>query len=179
MAYKLQARGDLLVGAQQVGDLVLPGHYEMNFEPNSDEPGPALRLVFEVRDGVPQCREIHLLATEHGREVRRSDLRIAIEDHLEWATVSMVMPQDGRGRRQDAALVLTMDPVELDAFRGVVQSVRRTARRKGPAEPELREAAEIYRSAEHAPTAAVAARFGIAHRTASLWISRARKLGYL
>jgi transposase len=72
-----------------------------------------------------------------------------------------------------------MDPVELDAFRGIVQSVRRTARRQGPAEPELREAAAVYQSADRAPTAAVAERFGIAHRTASLWISRARKLGYL
>jgi hypothetical protein len=162
----------------QVGDRMLPKRYEMLFEPDGDEPGPAQHLVFEVLDGVPQCRELHLVATEHGREVRRADLRIPLEDYLELATLTVAQPVR-ESRRADGRLVMTLDPSGREAFRRTMQSARRTARRRGPGEKELREAAAIYQSADRAPTQAVVAKFGIAHRTASLWIARARKLGYL
>ena len=178
MAFKVSVSGHLSAQRAQVGDRMLPKLYELHAEPNDDEPRPGLTLEFEVIDGVPQCRGLHLVSTEHGREVRRGDLRIALEDHLEWATLAVAQPVLG-GRREGGAFVMTLDPSGLDAYRGTVQSARRTAQRRGPGEPELREAAEIYQSADHAPTVAVAERFGIKHRTASLWIARARKLGYL
>jgi hypothetical protein len=177
LVYDKRARWSLLSGKTEVGDLTLPKQYELVFEPAGDEPGPALRLVFGVVDGVPQCREVHLVSSEHGREVRRTDLRsIALEDHLETATLTVAQPV-AEGRREDGKFVMTLDQSGLDGYRRTVQSARRTAQRRGPGEPELREAAEIYQSTDHPPTVAVAERFGIKHRTASLWIARARKLG--
>jgi DNA-binding transcriptional MerR regulator len=65
------------------------------------------------------------------------------------------------------------DPADVEAW------IDEPRTRSGPTSVDLREAATIYQSAERAPTATVAKHFDIAHRTASLWISRARKLGYL
>ncbi len=120
---------------------------------------------------MPQCRGVHLDSTEHGREVRRADLDFPLEDHLEWATqVVAQLSQPVRPTEID----LTFDP-----YLRTIRQARRTSRRRGPSDEQLREAVEVYRSAEHAPTQAVADRFGIAHRTASLWITRARQKGFL
>jgi hypothetical protein len=181
--YGLSVSGHFNAERARVGDRDLPQRYEMHFEPKDDEPGPALRMVFEILGGVPQCREVHLVSSEHGREIRRTDLRsIALEDHLELATLSVAQPVRDTRREGEVGvgrLVITLDASGLDEYRRTVQSARRTAQRRGPGEPELREAAEVYQSADRAPTVAVAQRFGIKHRTASLWIARARKLGYL
>jgi hypothetical protein len=163
----------------QVGDRMLPQRYEFVMEPEEDEERPGLRLVFEVLDGVPRCRELHLISSDHGREVRRTDLRLPIEDYLEYATTYVAQPVKSTRLEPDMTAVMELDQSGLDSFRRVVQSSRRQVSRRGPGETELREAAELYAATKHAPTEAVAARFGIAHRTASLWISRAKKLGYL
>jgi hypothetical protein len=155
----------------QVGDKRLPPTYEMHATPAEDETRPALVLLFEVVDGVPQCRDVHMTSTEHGREIRRADLDFPLEDHVEWAT--QVVAQLSQPKRP-TEIDLTGDP-----FLRSIQQARRTARRRGPSVEQLREAAEVYRSAGHAPTQAVADRFGIAHRTASGWITRARKQGFV
>lgn len=48
--------------------------------------------------------------------------------------------------------------------------------KRGPSDEQLLEALALYRSTPHAPTEAVAKHYGIAHRTASLWIKRAQAL---
>jgi hypothetical protein len=163
---------------QVVGDRLLPEDYEVDGVPTDDDPRPAYHLTFKVIDGVPQCREVRVTSTDHGREVRRSDLQFAIEDYLEWATLSLAQPVASTAR-EDGRLVMTLDPRGLDAFRSMVRRARRTTHRRGPSDEQLREAAGVYRAADHAPTQAVADRFEIAHRTASLWIKRAREKGML
>jgi hypothetical protein len=162
----------------QVGDRLLPQRYELVFEPEEDEERPGARFVFEVLDGTAQCREVHLISSDHGREIRRTDLRQPLEDYLEYATLSVAQPVKST-RLEPGKTVMELDQSGLDSFRRVVQSTRRQVSRRGPGEAELREAAELYAATKHAPTEAVAAKFGIAHRTASLWIKRARELGYL
>lgn len=176
--YKLNVTGHFEARRARVADRLLPRRYELTAEPNPDEPGPALRLIFEVRGGVPQCVGLHLDSTEHGREIRRADLRIPLEDHLEWATQAVAQPVRDI-RREPGRTVFELDSTGLDVFRSGLRRVRRVAARRGPGEAELREAAEVYTRAGATPTVAVAEHFGIAHRTASLWISRARKAGYL
>jgi hypothetical protein len=104
------------------------------------EPGPTVRYVFEVLDGVPQCRELYLVATEHGREIRRADLRIPLEEYLELATLTVAQPLK-ESRRKDGKVLMKLDPSGIEAFRRTVQSERRTALRRGPGERQLREAA--------------------------------------
>lgn len=177
MAYKITVSGHLNAERAQVGDRSLPQRYELHAEPNDDEPRPALTLVFEIRNDVPQIRELHLVSTDHGREVLRTDLRVPLEDHLEWATLAVAQPV--KGRRKNGTFVMELDSSGIDVFRGIVQTARRTTRRRGPTETELREVAKVYQSAGRAPTATVAEKYGVGHRTASLWVSKARKLGYL
>jgi hypothetical protein len=156
----------------QVGDKRLPQTYEMHWTPDGDENRPALRMLFQIVDGVPQCRGVHVDATEHGREVRRTDLDFPIEAHLELAT--QVVAQLGHTRTTEFVLDRTSDP-----FLRTIRQARRTSLRRGPSDEQLREAADVYRSTEHAPTQAVADHFDIAHRTASGWIGLARKKGFL
>ena len=92
---------------------------------------------------------------------------------------AVAQPARGGRRGEDGKLTMTLDSRGIDGFRRTVQHARRTTRRRGPSDDQLREAAEVYRSAEHAPTQAVAEHFDVAHRTASLWIKRARERGYL
>lgn len=161
-------------------DWVLPERYALDAVPNADETGPALRMVFEVIDGVPQCRELRLVSTDSGRELQQADLRrIPLEYQIEWAAMQVATAPGATHRRQAGVTYIDLDDADWDDFLAEVRTARRKVRRSGPTSVELREAATIYQSAEHAPTAAVAEHFEIAHRTASLWISRARKLGYL
>jgi hypothetical protein len=178
MGYKVSVSGHFSARKVQVGDRMLPERYELHAEPNDDELRPGLTMVFEVIGGVPQCRELRLVSSEHGREVLRTDLRVPVEDHLEYATLAVAQPVRYT-ERKDGSFVMELDPAGLDVFRGIVQSARRTTRRRGPTDAELLEVAKAYQAADRAPTAAVAEKYGIGHRTASLWVSKARKLGYL
>jgi hypothetical protein len=178
LAYQISVSGHLSHPRVEVGDRDLPEDYEVDGVPDDDDPRPAYHLTFKVIDGAPQCREVRVTSTDHGREVRRSDLQFAIEDYLEWATLCVAQPVASTAR-EDGRLVMTLDPRGLDAFRSTVRRARRTTHRRGPSDEQLRAAADVYRAAEHAPTQAVADRFEIAHRTASLWIKRAREKGML
>jgi hypothetical protein len=159
----------------KVGDQEIPQRYELFAKPSDDDGRPSFRLVFEVVDGVPQCRGAYIESTDHGREVRRVDLDFPLEDYLEWAT--QVVGQLGN-RQLTQGQHFEIDR-STDPFLRAVRSVRRTGRRRGPSDDQLREAVEVYKAADHAPTQAVADRFGIAHRTASLWMTRARQTGML
>ena len=173
--YKVNVKWGSTIGSGrhvQFGGKRLPQTYELHATPADDENRPALLLVFEIIDGVPQCRSVHVDATERGREVRRADLDLPLEDHLEWAT--QLVAELNQSSSPPAVVDLPIDP-----FLRTVRQARRTSLRRGPSDEQLREAAEVYRSAGHAPTQAVADRFAVSHRTASGWITRARKNGLL
>lgn len=158
----------------------MPKRYELVVTgTGKDVRRPGVRFSFEVIDHVPQCREVIVASVEGGREVRSTDLRqIGVEDALEAASAS-VSTAHKETRDGVTVSVKRAGPLAFDEARKDVQKARRTARRRGPSDAELREAVEVYRSADRAPTQAVANHFEIAHRTASLWIKRAREAGYL
>jgi hypothetical protein len=160
-----------------VADREIPQRYQLVWTPDDDEPGPAVRIVFEVIDGVPQTREVHYEATAHGREIRRHHLDFPVEDYLEEATVMVgQFAEMGYGFENGQSFVVDM---ASDPFRREIQRVRAAQRRRGPTDAQLREAADVYAKTDHAPVVAVGERFGIERRTASKWIKLAREKGFL
>ena len=88
------------------------------------------------------------------------------------------------GRRREApgpppvdAVMSDQEP-DLAAVAKSVSRARRNTRRQIPDE-KLSEVADVYRANPTRPTAAVAERFGLALRTASLYVKRAREAGLL
>jgi hypothetical protein len=176
MPYQKSVTSSGLVPPAQIAGRHLPQRYEMVWTPDDDEPGPAVRIVFEVLDGVPQTREIHYEATSHGREIRRTHLDFPVEDYLVEATrlVGQLAEMGTITQGQPFVVDLASDP-----FRREIQRVRAAQRRRGPTDAQLREAAALYTKTEQAPVVAVGERFGIERRTASKWIKLAREKGFL
>lgn len=181
MVYEIRFKGIFRQPRVPIGDEgELPQNYEAELVPSPDDTRPVVTLFFEVLDGVPQCREVRVTRSGHGREVRRVDFAgIPVETLLEAATKEVSQPYDLSEHEHDGEvrLVINVDNSNLDNFLKDVRRVRRTSYRRGPTDAQLRAALKVYESAERAPTQAVAAHFGIKHRTASLWIKRARELG--
>jgi hypothetical protein len=163
----------------RVDGWVLPRKFEIVGAPTEGDDQPSVRVVWEVlNDGTPECSEFHMVRSEGGREIRRSDLQgIRMEDWLEWAAQSVVAPDPD----WDGDVSVEIDPRTglRPGFLKFLRKARRREMQRGPSDDQLREAAEICGSGTHAPTQAVADRFGIGHRTASLWIRRAKDRGYI
>ena len=144
---------------------------------------PDLRLGFEVRDGVPECRSVEWRATDVGPEIRASGLRVPfpLEDLLEIAVTmnAMTFVTEGEGDSQLTAMEPVETVKEARETLATMRVVRRDARKK-ITDALLHEVAETYRAnLDGNPTQAVARRFGKAHRTAGLYIARARAKGLL
>jgi hypothetical protein len=144
-----------------------------------DRGGPELHLRFEVRAGIPQCREVFLQSHPEGREVRQADIRSAdLELYLEIAC-QMVAPH------VSALPVLGEDGLEYpkavagntEVARGVARARRNTRRQLS--DDRLPEVADVYRANPSRPSAAVAEHFGLEARTARLYVRRARDAALL
>ncbi len=158
-------------------DRIAPRHFTARWD-DGDPDTPTVTATFEVRDGIPQCREVRITSADAGREVQASDGRkLRIADWLEDALAISAMPYGGKSgatTRWDA-------PRPTDGKETVqqVRMVRREARRRITDEM-LQEVAEVYRAnIGRGPTEAVAARFGKSHRTAGHYVKQARAAGYL
>lgn len=160
----------------KTSDYLLPRQFFLHIR--GDEKSatvPTVALGFEVIDGNPQCRSVSVTSSTNGREIRAADVRkILVEDMLELAVSELALRiiewEDNRiGMTDDT------DPVEV---RKSIRAVRRQSRTQISSE-KLARVAEVYRANPHAPTRAVADEFGIAERTASLYVRRARDAGVL
>lgn len=149
-----------------VGAVYLPPSFTAHYT-EDDAGAPDVAITFEVRDGVPVCREVRITATDDGHEVRHSGIvGVRIEDALDQAIKNLLLP----------------DRDKPGAVRAAVRESQavRSSRRVVITEAMLREVAEIYRSnIGHGPTQAVADHFGKEHRTATLYVKRARESGLL
>jgi hypothetical protein len=158
----------------------IPKHFEMLAVPNEGENRPGVAMSWQVIDGIPRCTEVRIFKSAHGREVLRSDLEgVSLERWLEQASARMLRPIASRQRNPDGTLTLLYDNSKFDSLARDVRHVRRAAANRGPTDEQLQAAVEIYQSADRAPTQAVSEHFGIKHRTASLWIARAREKGFM
>jgi hypothetical protein len=143
---------------------------------------PTVHLVFDEVDRRLECREVLLTADPAGREIRKSDLRAvgidAARDEVmtiwsaPWETTQVT---EGRITFTPAGwLVKDRVAAGVSARRSLDRSRRRLT------EADLRRIAEIYtRDATGAPTRAVAEAFDVKHRTAVLYVHKARHAGLI
>lgn len=137
--------------------------------------GPAVEAVFDVVDGELVCHRLTLVATERGvqgrdlRAVSVDDLRETVAAH--WSAPAQVLDGDGHGVTNFAT---SWNPADS---RAGVRNLRASRRRTD--DEHSRQVAEVYSTADRAPTQAVADAFGVAHRTAGLYVRTARDKGLL
>lgn len=159
----------------------MPSEFVAVFQPRKGVDEPFVEMHFAVIDGVPQCRVISISAIKGKRELRASDLRaLPVEVILEnvAAQIAEEITRDERGNVVKAV----KRPYVEEWMRGGISAVR-SARRQGKrkvTDDLLREVAQIYReNVNDSPTLAIAAHFGVADRTARLYVRRARDAGFL
>jgi hypothetical protein len=152
---------------------------------SADDGRPVLAADFEVRGGAPECRAVHLVSTEDGREVRAGDLsEVNVAKLLKYAAASVGMPYEVTGSG-DSAVVRSWKPSSAEELQGTVDAVSTTrkGRRGRPrflTDDMLREVAAVYRAAgRDKPTEAVRRHFGVEHRTAARYVKRARLAHFL
>lgn len=161
----------------QVGQVKIPKRFTVHICDYEDG-SPDVDLVYEVRNGVPQCREVTIKATEDGHEVRRSDLvAIRVQDHLEHAIKQMALGDV----TEVAAGQFRISPfASKDQRRAAWNAVQTSRKSLRGARRDLALVAQIYReNVDRNPTQAVAEYFEVAHRTAALYVWRARDADHL
>lgn len=140
--------------------------------------GPEVEITWQVVDGSPVCRDVHLRAVDTGREVQRSDMAgVRLEDLLE-RTVKALMWTAGAARHLDPGKWLPVPQVEREVVRAVQRA--RSSRKPRITNAVLAEVAAVYRgNVSDMPTRAVAEHLGVQPRTARLYVRRARDANLL
>jgi hypothetical protein len=143
-----------------------------------EDGGPTTRMTFDVVKGRLECRDVQVTAEPGGRGVRKSDLAaVAIDDARDKVMTTWSAPwetTEGGTTMRPAGYRRATDPAAVAALRSLDRSRRRLT------DEDLRRVAEIYQGdTKGAPTRAVAEAFGVAHRTATLYVQRARRAGLL
>jgi len=168
-------------GAELLRDsgTLLPRKFVACF-PGSHPTAPDLHLRFEVRAGVPQCREVFLQAHPDGREVRPVDIKSAIDLELytEVACQMAALHVTGELAGDGVTAAHSGAQPDLETVAKSVSRARRNTRRQIPDE-KLPEIAAVYLASPGRGAKAVEERFGLKERTASLYIKRARDAGLL
>lgn len=157
---------------KQLGDRVIAS--PITIAMTGYEGRPDLEVTFEVVDGQLEPRRVTLVSSD--KPVRNRDLR---DVHLEALAETVVAnwsmaPEVVEGERVVSLLDMPSDEAES---RDAVRNLGRVRRRTDTA--MLERVALTYLGAEHAPTMAVAEEFDVAHRTAGLYVQRAREAGLL
>jgi hypothetical protein len=136
---------------------------------------PDVEVTWQVRDGKPECTAVTFTATE--QEVRTSWMcRIRLDDLLDAVIRWMVSGID------DPATDWFDFPrlAEAEAAGREAAAQVRIARKTKITDALLREVADVYRAnVADGPTIAVAEHFGREHRTAALYVKKARERGFL
>lgn len=148
---------------------------------HDDDPAtPVAELIFDIVDGRLACTGVTVRPSQADGVVtaaalRKLDLNAAQE--VVAQTFSMPASTDGSGgmRARLADLAAYDDSASTRA--SVNRALNRTAGRKD--RPFLTEVAAVYEANPQAPTQAVAEHFSVAHRTAGLYVQRAREMDLL
>jgi hypothetical protein len=159
----------------QVGQVQMPSRFESQLveQPNGD---PDVSFVFEVRNGAPECREVHILATDDGHEVQGISLtKVRIQDVLERTIQLLILgaPSIGPDGSVDWPRAFPTEDDQREAVRST--RVARSARKVKITDDLLREVAGIYRAyVKDNPTQAIADHLDKSHRTAGVYVKAAR-----
>src|SRR5215207_6036689 len=89
---RISSSGEL----ESVGQLRMPARFTLHLR-DDDDGDPDIDLTWQIRDGVPECVDVHITATETGHEVRVTGLRgVRVEDLLD-STIKWMMSQHRMG----------------------------------------------------------------------------------
>ena len=158
---------------KRLGDRVIAVPATMMWSKDGNE-GPTAHVTFDVIDGQLQCIEaiVRRQPRPGQREVTRADLRaVPINDLRDQVAELHSAPYERSEGGTTVRVVIGGEEQEREARRTVA------ATRRGDDIETLRQVAEVYLSHPHAPTRAVADAFGMAHRTAGVYVQRAREVG--
>src|ERR1700683_2052395 len=178
---------------RQLADGVyFPSAVEVVGEPEDDGRGQlGVSLRFELVDGRPSCTALRVVSGDGGRTpitgktLKSLDVPSVIEQGLQW--VSLAAGQLVAVLRVAAGQPYTVTDGQpsfwtnemVDQTRSDITAIHR---RRKITEEFLAEGAEVYWEADVAgepPTKAVEERWGAEPRTASRWVTLARKRGLL
>lgn len=170
-AHAVVADGAKLPAMVEVGDRAVPAMIDMVF-PGVDGQ-PKLTARFEVVDGYPQCRDLHISSHDDGRGIRPLDIEaIRVND---WTDTVFAAFANDITDRSDGRFIASGPTTDMLGTLGDFGRARqgKGARKITPA--FLQKVADVYReNFDGNPTQAVADTFGVAHRTASLYLTKAR-----
>lgn len=160
----------------KVGDRLLPQKFSL--ETQNDDDQPDLRIDIEMRDGVAECRAVHVASVADGREVQVRDLRsVKIQDLVEYAAsyVAGPLPTTNAEGTITVRLLSHIDTADLQRTVRLLRSARSTTRQTLTDEV-LRQVASIYRNHPGRDKAqAVAEQFKKEPRTARMYLQTARQ----
>ena len=152
-------------------DLMLPAAFDLAV--NSPALPYLVRLRVEVVGGSPVCRALTCEQRSEGLPVSTATLRrVAVDRLVTDAILALAgegMPSRDRTGPPSSGLLASTKLFEA--------AVRRAQRVRRLTPNHLRSVAEVDPAAGSAPTEAVRAHFGVEPRTASRWVTRARRLG--
>ena len=161
-----------------VGDRLVPPRFQAVLPPWDERVG--MRITVEIRAGVPVCRRLEFEAAPDGRDLRPADLAINLDAVVEAMCASVTLHVVDENAAP-SNLMIGANP-ETPFWDETVRRMRR-ARVGRPvklSDERIQKAAEVYRTnVGDRPTEAVAAAFGVAHRTAAKYVMEARTRGFL
>jgi hypothetical protein len=158
---------------KQLGDRVIPAPITIELAGFDDRPD--LEVTFDVLDGRLQCRKVTLTARDDVEVQRRHLDAFSIDGLRETVARNWSMPVTVT---EGEVVVTLMDlPSTAADSEEARRNLRATRRRSDTA--HLENVAKVYLGADRAPTQAVADAFSVAHRTAGLYVQRAREAGLI
>jgi hypothetical protein len=146
----------------------VPSQIDVDF--SRDRTAPIRKLKVEVRQGIPECTEIHLAARPEGRGLRPSDLEAI--DLTNW--IEDILWECARQETPDGFVSVAG---ERNSRKAILHA-RKAARRK--VTPELlQRVADLYKTHINAkPIEAVREEFDVSYRTAARYVEMCRSDEY-
>ena len=174
---EMRAGSKLFALPVRVRDRLVPP--EIWVEVRSTGTQPALFLKVEVRQGVPVCAEVRLLAHPEGPEIRPKDLKGVHIDTLVEKAVGLCSQQ-----QDESGVITKYAPTPAD--RKNAQRARRgSVEQPGPGRPRvaperLQQAADLYRrhAAGGRPLQLIAEILDVDPRTAARYVEKCRSDEY-
>jgi hypothetical protein len=158
----------------RLGDYVVPRALTWTVRGSLGDPD--LRVEFEVRNGRPECTEVHVIAKPDGRAVQDCDLA-ALD--LEAAAVGIFTDNAFRMVSESEA-VMPGERSERDLWKARGQVTKAAKQPRGVSRAELEQVAELYlEHADGTPLKMLEAVLGYSTRTAARRAQQAREAGLL
>ena len=162
------------------GSLLVPDRIEVAFLGSTKDGQPALHMTLEVRDGLPQCRELSVSSYPGGRPVTSHDLgAVRLDEWVDamFALYAFEIGPNGVGER------LGGGPAGDEQTRRLLSEFQRQRRKtqRNAITPELLErVVAIYKeNAKDRPIWHIANQEFVNERRARSWVAIARERGLL